>query len=205
MRRSRGFADLAAPAFGMLLLCATPVRAWAQDVEKKPAEGEVAAQENQFPPFSVRFKVLTAGIVVTGLAWGVSFAASRAWPENACHITVAGAFDAHNQPCASGPPGSAYLAIPVAGPWITLGKSACPSDNPLCGPAAIGARAAAFVLDGIVQAAGVGLMLEAIIMKTEPLGGNKASAFALHYRGLELKPMPLVTPGMSGLGVVGTF
>jgi hypothetical protein len=197
-------------ALGLLLLCAVaPSRAWADDAEKstekKPSLEEVTAQADQYPPFSSRFKVLTAGLLVTGMAWGVSFAAARGWPENTCHITVAGAFDAHNQPCQSGPPGTAYLQIPVVGPWITLGKSGCPTDNPTCGPAAIGVRAAAFILDGIVQAAGFGLMLQAIFMKTEPPGGNKASAFALHYRGLELKPMPVVTPGMSGLGVVGTF
>ena len=192
-----------------LVSSAAPARADDGDkADKKPVEAEGGpAIDPGFPPFSVRFKVLTAGLLVTGAAWGVSYAAARGWPENQCHITLLGSVDVNNQPCSSGPPGSNQLGIPVAGPWIALGKSGCASDDPNCSGALIGVRAALYVLDGIVQAAGLALVLESIIMKTEPPGGpaKKTSAFTMRYRGVELAPLPIVTRSMSGLGITGTF
>jgi hypothetical protein len=200
-------------------LSSVPARA--QDPDKKPgAETEIGAvdkpaarpvvdqgpEEVRSPPFSTRFMVLTAGLLVGGSAWAFSYAASRGWPENVCHITVAGAFNYAGQPCVSGPPGSSQLGIPVAGPWIALGKSGCASDEPNCGSAKIGLRAFAFTVDGIVQAAGVALIIQGLVMKTEPPGtAKKPSPLAIHYRGVEAQPSPVLSRGMQGLGVSGTF
>jgi hypothetical protein len=204
-----------APIIAVLALSAAlPARAFADDDEKKSekseksdkAESEMAASLSRYPPFSTRFKVMAAGLIVTGAAWGVSFGISRGWPEAPCHITLAGSFGPDGKtPCASGPPGYNALAIPVAGPWIALAKSGCPSDNPQCNGASIAGRGVAYVLDGIIQAAGVALFIQSLVMKTEPVESNKTSAFALRYRGLSATPVPLALPSGGGLGLVGTF
>jgi hypothetical protein len=190
---------------------AKPSAKTAEKTSEKGAEGGKVADdgatiETAFPPFSVRFKVITVGLLVTGAAWGVSYAAARGWPEAVCHITVIGPLDANGKPCVSGPPGSDQLGIPVVGPWIALGKSGCASDEPQCPNASIGARDAALVLDGIVQAAGLALVIEGIVMKTAPIdNGKKSSPLALQLRGVELRPIPITTPSMHGLGVTGSF
>ena len=182
-------------------------------VEKGKTEAGGAAPEVSFPPPSTRFKVLTTGIVITGAAWGIAFGASRGWPEQTCVIGVTGAVTpgsagtANPIPCTSGPPGSNQLWIPIVGPWITLGRSGCPTDEPGCTAAKPIGRAFAYVIDGVVQAAGIGLIIEALVMRTESAtdGAKKSSAFTMRYRGLEMMPIPLVGPGATGVSLVGTF
>jgi hypothetical protein len=177
-----------------------------EKAEAKPAATESEAPEVRYPPFSTRFMVLTGGIFITGAAWGFAFAASRGWPENQCHITVAGPFDAHGQPCVSGPPGSAQLGIPVVGPWIALGKSGCASDEPNCDSARVGARGVGYVVDGIVQAAGVALFIQGLVMKTDAISsGKKPASLSFRYGDVKFDPIPLVSHGMSGVGITGTF
>jgi hypothetical protein len=156
-----------------------------------PDPGE--APEVRYPPPLVRLKVIAAGFVVTGLAWGVSFACASIWP-----------YVPNPAPGAeSGPPGSGQLKIPVVGPWIALGHSGCAPDEPFCGAAKVGVRDALLVIDGIVQAAGVALMLEGVIMKTSP--ERKKKSLALEVGGVEMTPAPLLTPTMQGMGLRGTF
>ena len=172
-----------------------------------------AAPELRYPPFSTRFKVLTAGIVVAGAAWGVAFGASRGWPEQTCVIGVTGpvtpgsANTPNPIPCQSGPPGSNQLGIPFVGPWIALAKSGCPTDNPACLVATPIGRGFAYVIDGVVQLGGLGLIVQALVMKTESTSdpAKKGSALTLHYRGVEMTPVPLAGPGAAGLSLIGTF
>jgi hypothetical protein len=201
----QGFAPILAV---LVVSLALPARAFADDEEKKPEkpESETATSLDRYPPFSTRFKVMAAGLVVTGAAWGVSFGISRGWPEAPCHITLAGSFGPDGKtPCSSGPPGYNQFGIPVAGPWIALAKSGCAVDNPACQTASVVARGVAYVLDGIIQAAGVALVIQSFVMKTEPLESNKTSAFALRFRGLSMTPVPVPLPSGGGLGLVGTF
>lgn len=211
MKRSAPLAALAA-----LALLSIPASARADDAEKeKPVEApDGAALEMRYPPPAARFKLLTAGVLLTGGAWGVSFAAAQGWPEQPCILTPAGYVYANNKQllCTSGPPGSASLKIPVAGPWIALGKSGCAVDETSPCAAKIGVRAALLVLDGIVQLGGLALIAEAIIMKTEssaPAPAKKDSALALRFSSrhvnVELTPVPVVSSTMSGMGLVGTF
>jgi hypothetical protein len=158
-----------------------------------PDPGE--APEVRYPPPLTRLKLIAAGVVVTGLAWGVSFACASAWP-----------YVPNPAPGGeSGPPGSGQLKIPVVGPWIALGHSGCAPDEPDCAAAKVGVRDALLVVDGIVQAAGIALMIEAVVMKTSPERKKKPSlAFDLGG-GVEVTPAPVVTPTMSGMGLHGTF
>lgn len=208
---------LAVAAHLAVALLASSGAARAEDPEKpekpekaKTVEPDLSAPvELHYPPPSVRFKVLATGVFVTGAAWGGAFAASRIWPENPCVITVAGpVYQTTGTPCTSGPIGSHYLNIPIAGPWLALGKIAyCAPDEYNCTAALTGFRGIAYVVDGVVQVAGLGLILEALIMKTESAADpdKKTSAFTLRYGSLEMMPVPIATQRMTGLGLTGTF
>jgi hypothetical protein len=180
--------------------------------KEKAAEG--GAPEDRYPPFSTRLKVFATGLAITTAAWIPTFAASRGWPEHTCVISPAGPIVPGTNtpgvppvPCTSGPPGSNQLGIPIAGPWIMLSKSGCASDEPTCSVARPVVRGIFLVIDGVVQFAGLGLLVEALVMKTESMSrpDKKSSALALRYRGVEVTPVPLVAPGVSGLSVVGSF
>lgn len=205
-----------AALLALALVTAATSSARAEEGEKEKDKDSVAAAETRYPPFSNRFKVLAAGVAITGAAWGVTFAASRGWPERTCIVGAAYAYvpgsvsptNPLGTPCASGPPGSSQLGIPIVGPWIALGKSGCASDEPTCSVAKPILRGIAYGIDGVVQLAGLGLIVEALVMKTEPSGSEpakKSSPLALHFHGLEMTPLPVVTPSMSGIGVIGTF
>jgi hypothetical protein len=151
--------------------------------------------EVRYPPSIVRLKLIAAGIVVTGLAWGVSFACAATWP----YVPNPG------PGAESGPPGSGQLKIPVLGPWIMLGHSGCAPDEPYCPLSKIGIRDTLLVVDGIVQLAGLALITEAIVMKTSPPVKKSTSLLGLRVGGIELTPTPIVTPTVTGLGVSGSF
>jgi hypothetical protein len=149
----------------------------------------------RYPPPIVRLKLIVAGVVVTGLAWGVSLACAASWP-----------YVPNPAPGAeSGPPGSGQLKIPVVGPWVMLAQSGCAPDEPYCAAAKVGVRDALLVLDGIVQLAGVALIAEAIVMKTTSTPAKKTSLLGLRVGGVEVTPVPIVTSTVSGFGVGGTF
>jgi len=173
-----------------------------------PLGGTDSTIEQHYPPLSTRFKVIGAGLFVTAAAWGVSFAASQAWQIQPCVITNAGSVYANTlTPCTSGPPGAPQLAIPIVGPWLALGMSGCAVDEPTCTAAKPILRGIAYVVDGVAQLGGLALIAEALIMKTESAAdpSRKTSPLALRAGSLELTPLPLVTPTLSGLGVTGTF
>ena len=176
-----------------LALVAAAPAARAQTAESKPKDlGGVAVPveptdvpEVRYPPSIVRLKLIGVGLLITGGAWGASFGVATNWP------TV---------------PGSNQLKIPIVGPWIALGKSGCASDDPGCGAGTIGVRGALYVLDGLAQLAGLALITEAIVMKTEPAAEKKATALpTLRFRGVEVSAVPVTSPTMKGIGLVGTF
>ncbi|MFT3774856.1 MAG: hypothetical protein QM820_56630 [Minicystis sp.] len=167
--------------------------AHAQKAEDKPSDlvgVPVPAEASDapvvhYPPPLVRLKLIAFGLLITGGAWGASFGSATNWP------TV---------------PGSAQLKIPIVGPWIALGKSGCASDDPQCSGGTIAVRGALYVLDGIAQLAGLGLIAEAIVMKTESAPEKKTSLLpTFRYRGVEVSAVPVTSPTMRGLGFVGTF
>ena len=61
------------------------------------------------------------------------------------------------------------------------------------------------MLDGLVQLAGVALIVEGIVMRTSPTRKRKTSLLGVQVGGVELTPVPVVTPAMTGLGVGGKF
>jgi hypothetical protein len=170
-----------------LLALSTPARADDKPADAGPAASDTTgdAVQVRYPPPLVRLKLIALGVLVSGGAWGASFGSAQYWN------TV---------------PGAAQLKIPVAGPWLALGQSGCATDDVGCSGAKIGVRGALYVLDGITQLAGLGLIVQAIVMKTESTAPEKKAAFlGLRYRGVEVTPVPVTSPTLTGLGLVGTF
>lgn len=136
----------------------------------------------RYPPSSVRSKLITGGLLVTGVAYGAAFLGSEAalnWP------------------------GAQELKAPVIGPWWALALNGCPKDDPGC-DAFVYLRAGLLVVDGLLQAAGLAIVAEAIFMKTEatPAAPPPKKDAAWNF---SITPTPIVTPTMTGVGFVGTF
>jgi hypothetical protein len=143
--------------------------------------GDARAEEPEvprYPPSSVRPKLIVGGLAIAGVGYGAAFLGAEATPTW---------------------PGTDELKIPVIGPWWALAKNGCPADDPGC-DAFVFLRAGLLVLDGLIQAAGLAIVAEAIVMKTEaaPAAPKPAAAFTW-------KPAPFVTPTAAGVGFVGTF
>ncbi len=177
-----------------LLVLSTARPAFAQDrAPAKPAVAERADAPRdaavvtpddevivKYPPPGARWRALVAGSGMTLVAYGGSALMGALWDQV---------------------PGSDMLFIPVAGPWIALGQSGCaPEEETTPGQgdceAMIGLRAALFIVDGLLQAAGLAIIGEGIFMKTEdPEAPPKAA----------ILPGPIVTEHSVGFGVMGTF
>jgi hypothetical protein len=135
------------------------------------------AKEAPLPPSSVRLKLALGGVAVAGGAYAFSYAMASNFPEV---------------------PGTTELKIPVVGPWIALGKSGCATDDPDCG-AKVVLRGFFLVIDGLAQVGGLGLIAEGVFMKTDATAAKKPAA------AFTIRPTPLVTGSVTGIGFVGSF
>ncbi len=104
-------------------------------------------------------------------------------------------------------PGTDMLFVPVAGPWIGLGKLGCaPDEETTVGQGdcdgMLALRGILYVLDGLVQLGGLGVVAEGIFMTTEATPDAAPAKAALAPRFMVT---PIVSGGTAGLGVVGTF
>ncbi len=175
--------SLARPAFAQDRAPAKPAETGSA-TEAPPTSSAVVTPDDEvivkYPPPGARWRALVAGSGMTLVAYGGSALMGALWDQV---------------------PGSDMLFIPVAGPWIALGQSGCAPDEettPGQGDceALIGLRAALFIVDGLVQAAGLAIVGEGIFMKTEDPDAPPKAA---------ILPMPIVTENSIGLGVMGTF
>lgn len=170
-------AQPAAPAAPAAPSAGAPVTPVGPTVDK-PAPDLV----ERFPPSAARWRIFAAGLSVTIVAYGGAALMGGLWKDI---------------------PGGDFLFAPVAGPWIALGKSGCAPDEETtegqgdCEPL-IGLRAAIYIVDGLLQLGGLGIIAESIFMTTESEDA-KAPAKAT------ILPAPIVTPTMVGVGVVGSF
>ncbi len=198
----------AAPLFG-----AAPARA--QEVEKPadaPSLGVAKAPPSdddafaaRYPPTSTRWKVMGGGLGLTALGYGLSY------------------FSATQNPKV---PGLNDLKIPIVGPWIAIGHSGCanistpgllqlkpPAATPAtvtvfstpngdCG-SALAFRGILLVVDGLMQAGGLGLILTGILMKTEAKRPTPVLGF--RFGEATVEATPLFQPTLTGIGLSGTF
>jgi len=150
---------------------------------EKPTGTTVAPDDDllvRYPPPGARWRALVAGAGMTLVAYGGAAIMGAGWDQV---------------------PGSDMLFVPIAGPWVALGQSGCAPEEETtpgegdCG-ALMGLRGVLFVVDGLLQAAGLAIVGEGIFMTTaEPDAPPKAA----------IMPMPIVTEHSLGIGVIGTF
>lgn len=132
------------------------------------------------PPPGARTTHLVAGIATTGVAYGLGVGASYLFPDSR---------------------GAKDLRIPVAGPWMALGKTGCADNDPDCSPVLLVIGAILTVFDGVGQAAGLAIVGEGLFLKTSSGRPAPKKAASLSWRAV---PLDFGKDG-AGLGVVGTF
>lgn len=121
---------------------------------------------------------LTAGLGAYGLAYGMG----ALYPEA---------------------PASSSLAIPVAGPWMSLARTGCGPREPGCGTFTLVFRSAVTGVSGVIQAGAVLLLVEAALLPTRE-GAVKPRAVSGTIRAV-----PWAAPGerggAAGIAAVGRF
>jgi len=175
-------------ALGALSLSAAPAAA-------DEPEREVRHDPTAYPAPSTRLPLFAIG-AATSLVWyGAALGGAYLYP------TANGADE---------------LKIPIAGPWMSLAETGCPSTTPDCSTfwMVVGGILKGF--SGIGQAGGVLLMVEGLLMPTvEPrsttgrAGWKLAPSSHAPERGTSLATnvlvLPAPLPGGGGLSVVGLF
>jgi hypothetical protein len=123
--------------------------------------------------------LLVAGLASTAVWYGGAFGASYAVKDPAM---------------------AKDLRIPVAGPWMALSHSGCYGSD--CSTVLIVLGAIATTLDGIGQAAGLGLAAEAVFMPTQE---PKRAHAALRKPQFAWRPTFDAGKNSVGFGVLGVF
>ena len=175
---------LPAAALGVALLAPSPARA---DEPSRPTR----YTPTDFPPESARTGLILAGAGATAAWYGAGVGFSYLWPYA---------------------PGAKELRIPVAGPWMSLGKTGCADDDPGCSAFNVVLRAILTTMDAVGQTGGVAVMVEGIFLPTqaESAGPRKKALPPLHLppreQSFSVRPVPF-TAGRDamGLGIVGVF
>lgn len=146
--------------------------------------------DDRHPPPAARLNLALAGTAVTGLFYAPVLVSSYIWPDSR---------------------GASDMRIPVVGPWMKLGQTRLCSARPEfedCNDFAVVAGAVLLALDGIGQAAGVGLIAQSLFFQTEPEAnaGSGRSPFLWNTAGVEMSPVPMVGDGSDiGLALTGRF
>lgn len=184
--------------FGLTLLAAlAPAPAHAE--EPVAPEAPVAVSPPPAPPASdqpppgARTSHIVAGAATTVISYGLALGASfLVEPEE---------FN-----------GSKDLRIPIAGPWLALGKTGCPTASPDCSTVTLVIGAILTVFDGVTQAGGLGIIGEGLFLNTSSSraasqkaeGPGQAPRQHAAVPAVRAVPLNFGKDGV-GLGVVGTF
>lgn len=139
------------------------------------------------PPPGARTTHIVAGLATTAVSYGLALGASfLIEPQD---------FN-----------GAKDLRIPLAGPWMALGKTGCPASDSDCSKVPLVLGAMLTIFDGVVQAGGLGIVAEGLFLNTSSSRSaprkaqlERASAPTVHAL-----PFNFGKDGV-GLGVVGTF
>jgi hypothetical protein len=116
--------------------------ALADEAPTRPEKRESDAK----PPSSVRLPSVIGGLSLTLGMWGLNTGTSYLWPDA---------------------PGITKLRAPVVGPWMALANDTCPESG--C-DAFTYINAVYFVVSGLVQAGGLGIALEGLLVPTAAPG-----------------------------------
>ncbi|RYZ03002.1 MAG: hypothetical protein EOO73_29200 [Myxococcales bacterium] len=167
-------------AFALALLPGTFV-ASAHAAEPIP-EFRPAPPTADLPPPGARTATIVAGAATTVVSYGLAVGASFLVDE-ADHR------------------GIKDLRIPIAGPWIALGKTGCPTSDPDCSVFPLVFGALVTILDGVVQAGGLAVVGEGLFLKTSTRRASPQKAAGPTLRAV---PLDFDRSGV-GLGVIGSF
>lgn len=161
------------------LLLATPAAAQDRPIGEPSAWAAEGEDENvvRYPPTPVRYGLVGGGVGMFGLSYGAGAIFASVYPNT---------------------PGIDSLYIPVAGPWIAMGRNECRYNDPDCG-AILYVRGVLYALEGIAQLGGLALITEALVMTTEAPEGEEPTTEATFQLA------PVVSPAMTGFGLTGTF
>lgn len=141
---------------------ATAVLAPCLDARAEEPTRVIEVDPDAYPPPSTRVPLLLTGAAVTGVFYGAAVGASYFWPD------ARGAED---------------LRIPVVGPWMKLFQTGC-SGTGSCNHFWLAVGAVLAGLDGLGQAGGVGLMLEAVFLQTrQPVASFGSTDWGVGFAG----------------------
>jgi len=169
--------------FGLTLpLALATLDAHAEEpVAPSPAPAPAPATAD-LPPPAARSMTIVAGIVTTAVSYGLGLTASYLIkPED-----LNGAKD---------------LRIPIAGPWMELGKTGCPTSDPGCSKVQLAIGAILTIFDGVAQIGGLAVLGEGLFLNTSSTRPAPQKAEGPAVRAV---PLNFGKDGV-GLGVVGTF
>jgi hypothetical protein len=177
-------------AFGLGLFSSTLA---ATALAEEPLAAQASAPPtDELPPRGARTNLIVTGAATTIVSYGLALGASYLLPEEDLR-------------------GSKDLRIPLAGPWLALGRTGCPTSDPSCSviPLIIGSLLK--VIDGVAQAGGLGIVGEGLFLNTSSgtPTPRKAQPGLMQRRsatGPTMQAVPLnFEKGGVGLGIVGTF
>jgi hypothetical protein len=133
------------------------------------------------PDSSARANHIVAGAVTTAVWYGVAVGHSFLWSDN---------------------PGATELRLPIVGPWLSLGKTGCPDDEPDCSTVLVVVQAVLTTLSGVGQVGGLAVIGEGLFVPTRSDSRSRSST----PTELRASVQPF-TPGHDGigLGLVGSF
>lgn len=158
------------------LLLAAPASAQDRPIGEPSAWAAEGEDEDvvRYPPTPARYGLIGGGVGMFGVSYGAGAIFAAAFPNT---------------------PGIDSLYIPVAGPWIAMGRNECRFNNPDCG-AILYVRGVLYALEGIAQLGGLALIGEGIFMTTEAPEAEPETSIQL---------TPVVSPTMTGFGLSGSF
>lgn len=138
------------------------------------------AQAPDLPPPGSRVTHIVAGLSTTAISYGLATGVSFLFSE------VRGSKD---------------LRIPVAGPWMTLAQTGCPTNDPDCSAVPLVLGGMFMVISGVTQLGGLAIAGEGLFLNTSSGRRPAPKRAAATVRAV---PMDF-GPGSAGLGFVGSF
>jgi len=164
---------------------AAKAAAFPDPAEALPAPGRNVTVD-EYPPPAARRNLLIAGIASTAVWYGGALGAS---------------YLVDNQSMAKD------LRIPFAGPWMSLAHTGC-DGGPSCNTFLVVLGAILTSLDGIGQAAGLGLAGEGLFMPTQEPRRTRAAVHTervTNRRDFSFRPTFDAGKNTVGFGVLGVF
>jgi len=147
---------------------------------------------DELPPPGARATHIVAGAATTVVSYGLALGASYLFAPADLN-------------------GTKDLRIPIAGPWMALGRTGCPTSEPDCSSATLVVGAILMIFDGVAQAGGLGVIGEGLFLNTssgrpaarKAQSGQTPGAYATEAT-VRAVPFNFGKDGV-GLGVIGTF